>query len=75
MARKLERDLATERGVLGEIDDTHAPAAKLLQYAIVGNRLTDHVSASSTRDATFLLPFAFFLLTSNFPCLLQLPQS
>ena len=35
-------DLTAQRGVLSLIDNTHAPAAQLLNDAIVGNALADH---------------------------------
>ena len=43
LARKeLDGDLATESGVLGPVDDTHAALANLLNQAIVSNGLANH---------------------------------
>ena len=40
--QELQGDGTLELGVLGLIDDTHAPATQLLQDAIVGNGLANH---------------------------------
>jgi hypothetical protein len=40
--QEFERDKALEFNVVGLEDDTHAPAAKFLDNAIVGDGLVDH---------------------------------
>src|SRR5712692_2198803 len=40
--KKLQRDEALEAGVFGFVDDAHATAAQLLEYAIVRDRQADH---------------------------------
>ena len=51
LRQELESDLTAQRGVLGLIDDTHAPAAELLNNAIVGNGPTIHEAITSQQDA------------------------
>src|SRR5579862_9358038 len=41
LGKKLECDKATERGVFGLVDDTHPPAAELLEDPVVGYGLPD----------------------------------
>ena len=40
--QELQRDGSVEAGVLGRVDDTHAPAAELPDDAVVGDGLADH---------------------------------
>ena len=40
--QELERHAAAELGVLGLVHHAHAPAAELLEDAVVGNRLANH---------------------------------
>ena len=40
--QKLQRHQPAELGVLGLVDDTHAPATQLLDDAVMGNRLAEH---------------------------------
>ena len=47
-ADELERHLAVERLVLGQVDDAHAPLAELGQHAIVRDSLADHGVAASS---------------------------
>jgi hypothetical protein len=42
IGQKLQGDKAVQRYVLSLIDHTHAAAAKLLYYAVVGDGLADH---------------------------------
>ena len=44
--QKLEGDLATQAGVLGEKHLSHATLAELAQDSITGDRLADHSSPS-----------------------------
>src|SRR5207302_11215991 len=41
-AQHLERDLAVEAQVLGQVDLAHASASEALQDAVVGRRLADY---------------------------------
>ncbi len=45
LGQELERDLAAQAGVLGLVDDAHAPAAELLEDAVVGDGLAGHGDA------------------------------
>jgi len=40
--KRFEGDSAVKPGILGLIDDTHTPATKFLNDAVVGNRLANH---------------------------------
>ncbi len=40
--KHLDRDLASEVGVLGKVHGTHAPLTQFVQDGVVGNRLADH---------------------------------
>ena len=40
--QEFERDEATKLGVLGLVDDAHAPAAELLDDAVMRDGLADH---------------------------------
>jgi hypothetical protein len=42
LGQELERDKATEGGVLGLLDHAHAAAAQLLEDAVVRDGLADH---------------------------------
>ena len=42
--QELQSDKAAEAGVLGLIDDAHAPAAEFLQDPVVGDVRVDHGS-------------------------------
>jgi hypothetical protein len=44
LGKELERHPAAEPRILGLVDDTHAPAAELLEHAIVGDGLADHIT-------------------------------
>ena len=44
VGQELKRHEAAQRGILGLVDDTHAPAAELLQDAVVRYGLAHHVS-------------------------------
>ena len=43
LGQELERDLASQPGVFGPVDDTHATAVESLDDGIVRNGLTDHL--------------------------------
>ena len=69
LGEELQRHLPAEAGVLSLVDDTHAPAAQLLQDAVVRNGLADHgaafsfagtaIGCSSSADSVrFLVAFA-----------------
>ena len=45
--QQLERDLAIQAGVFGQVDFTHAARAELLKYPIVCNGLFKHEHPSS----------------------------
>ena len=47
VGQEFERDEATERGVFGLVDHTHAAAAQLLDDAVVRDGLADHRRRSS----------------------------
>ena len=51
LRQELQRDGAVQAGVLGLVDDTHASAADLLQDAVVGDGLTDHVVQPAPESA------------------------
>ena len=42
LGKELQRDVAVKASVLGLVDDAHAPAAQLLDDAVVGDGLADH---------------------------------
>ena len=46
LRQELQRDESVEAGVLGPVDDAHAPGAQLFDDAVVGDGLADHVPAS-----------------------------
>ena len=49
----LERDLAVQFGVLGQIDFAHASGADLLQHLVVGELAADHLLSSVTTSMWF----------------------
>ena len=52
--QKLERDLAAEREVLGQVNLTHAAGAQLLQHVVVRDGLADHRDSRPARHESHL---------------------
>jgi hypothetical protein len=49
VGEKFESDKAVETSVLGFVDDSHAPATKFFDDAVVGDRLADHLEHRGLR--------------------------
>ena len=50
VGQKLQRDEATEVGVLAFVDDAHSAPTEFLQDAVMGNSLTDHLRRFVSAD-------------------------
>jgi hypothetical protein len=46
LRKELQGNWPSEHGILGAVQHTHAPAADLIEHAIMGNSLSDHAVRS-----------------------------